>query len=209
MGASYNLRVIPGTMYHDLYLGRKALLERERISTHLGEVFESDRARVPQVPEKYETDAVWHSELYLVFLSGVKRSLGTQSRKIRNWIFSKLFQDIFWKNNQNPPGNIFRVPAGPFHRIPLFPLGAFHPSIIYSFDISLPLHHMSFKSQSVGDAVVPKFDMHTYTSTLTANHVKSLVEEYAIPLDLHPRVPPSVLTRNNLPTDKIVAASMS
>ncbi|GJR37203.1 hypothetical protein Tco_1212887 [Tanacetum coccineum] len=132
-------------------------------STHLGEVFESDRARVPQVPEKYETDvlaSVWHSELYLVFLSGVRRS-------------------------------------------------AFHPSIVYSFDISLPLHHMSFKSQSVGDAVVPKFDMHTYTSTLTANHVKSLVEEYAIPLDLHPRVPPSVLTRNNLPTDKIVAASMS
>ncbi|GJV97447.1 hypothetical protein Tco_1549024 [Tanacetum coccineum] len=50
---------------------------------------------------------------------------------------------------------------------------------------------MSSGSQSVGDVVVPKFDMHIYTSVLTADEVKSLVEEYAAPLDLHPCVPPS------------------
>ncbi|GKD22065.1 hypothetical protein Tco_1223768 [Tanacetum coccineum] len=68
---------------------------------------------------------------------------------------------------------------------------------------------MSFGSHSVGDPVVPKFDMHTYTSVLTVNKVNSLAEEYAIPLDLRPRVPPSTLTMNKLPADKIVATNMS
>ncbi|GJT90444.1 hypothetical protein Tco_1079289 [Tanacetum coccineum] len=68
---------------------------------------------------------------------------------------------------------------------------------------------MSFGSQTVGDAVVLKFDMHIYTSVLTFDEVKSLVAEYAIPSDLHPCVPPSGLTMNRLPIDKIVATSMS
>ncbi|GJY27245.1 hypothetical protein Tco_0401971 [Tanacetum coccineum] len=62
---------------------------------------------------------------------------------------------------------------------------------------------MSSGSQTVGDAVVPKFDMHVYTSVLTSDEVKNLVAEYAIPLDLHPCVPPSGLTMNRLPNDKI------
>ncbi|GJY50572.1 hypothetical protein Tco_0441419 [Tanacetum coccineum] len=62
---------------------------------------------------------------------------------------------------------------------------------------------MSSGSQTVGDAVVPKFDMHVYTSVLTSDEVKSLVAEYAIPSDLHPCVPPSGLTMNRLPIDKI------
>ncbi|GJX50814.1 hypothetical protein Tco_0277659 [Tanacetum coccineum] len=63
---------------------------------------------------------------------------------------------------------------------------------------------MSFGSQTVGDAVVSKFDMHVYTSVLTSDEVKNLVAEYAIPLDLHPYVPPSGLTMNRLPVDKDV-----
>ncbi|GJT57890.1 hypothetical protein Tco_0992944 [Tanacetum coccineum] len=62
---------------------------------------------------------------------------------------------------------------------------------------------MSSGSQSVGYPVVPKFDMHIYTSVLTADEVNSLVQEYAIPLDLRPSVPPSTLTMNNLSGDKI------
>ncbi|GKB17369.1 hypothetical protein Tco_0851292 [Tanacetum coccineum] len=64
---------------------------------------------------------------------------------------------------------------------------------------------MSFGSQSVSDAVVPKFDMHVNPSVLTSDEVNSLVVEYAIPLDLHPCVPPSGLTMNRLPADKIGA----
>ncbi|GKB27614.1 hypothetical protein Tco_0867015 [Tanacetum coccineum] len=45
---------------------------------------------------------------------------------------------------------------------------------------------MSFGSQSAGEPVVPKFDMHTYTSNLTADEINSLVKEYSIPLDLRP-----------------------
>ncbi|GJS72810.1 hypothetical protein Tco_0705651 [Tanacetum coccineum] len=69
------------------------------------------------------------------------------------------------------------------------------------FTFSLSLHHLASGSQTVGDDVVPKFDMNVYTSVLTFDEVKSLVAEYAIPLDLHPCVPPSGLTMNRLPAD--------
>ncbi|GKC12303.1 hypothetical protein Tco_1009085 [Tanacetum coccineum] len=62
---------------------------------------------------------------------------------------------------------------------------------------------MSFGSQPAGDPVIPKFDMHIYTFVLTIDEVNSLVKEYAIPLDLHPCIPPSTLTMNNLPGDKM------
>ncbi|GKD70302.1 hypothetical protein Tco_1324392, partial [Tanacetum coccineum] len=86
---------------------------------------------------------------------------------------------------------------------------AFCPPVVYSFYVPLSLPHMSSRSQSVGDAVVPKFDMHIYPFVMTPDEVKNLVVEYAIPLDLHPCVPPSGLTMNRLPIDKIVATSMS
>nr|GEV39529.1 hypothetical protein [Tanacetum cinerariifolium] len=73
--------------------------------------------------------------------------------------------------------------------------------ILFTFPFSL--HHMSFGPQNAGDAVVLKFDMHVYTSVLTFDEVKNLVAEYAIPLDLHPCVPPSCLTMNRLLVDKI------
>ncbi|GJW60889.1 hypothetical protein Tco_0110224 [Tanacetum coccineum] len=161
-------------------------------STHLGEVFESDRARVPQVPEKYETDVL--ASISFGRTTGTLPETSSEYPPGTSVIISPQYHVISYR---------------PFLRIHLLPSGAFHPSIIYSFDLSLPLHHMYFKSQSISDAIIPKFDMHTYTSTVTANDVKSLVKEYAIPLDLHPRVPPFFLTMNNLPTDKIVAASMS
>ncbi|GJV21677.1 hypothetical protein Tco_1370697 [Tanacetum coccineum] len=74
------------------------------------------------------------------------------------------------------------------------------------FTFPFPLHHMSSGSQTVGGAVVSKFDMHVYTSILTSNEVKTLVAEYAIPLDLHPCVPPSGLTMNRLSADKIASS---
>nr|GEY19608.1 putative UPF0481 protein At3g02645 [Tanacetum cinerariifolium] len=75
--------------------------------------------------------------------------------------------------------------------------------------LNFPLPGMSSGSQSVGDPVVPKFDMHIYTSVSTTGEVNSLVREYAIPLDLHPSSPPPTLTMNNLSADKIVATNMS
>ncbi|GJS87462.1 hypothetical protein Tco_0770098 [Tanacetum coccineum] len=90
----------------------------------------------------------------------------------------------------------------------LLPLGAFRPFVVYSFFSFLPffLHYMSSGSQSAGDAVIPKFDMHVNPSVLSSDEVNSLVAEYAIPSNLHPCVPPSGLTMNRLPADKIVSS---
>ncbi|GKA45555.1 hypothetical protein Tco_0738351, partial [Tanacetum coccineum] len=85
----------------------------------------------------------------------------------------------------------------------LLPSGAFRPFVVYSFCLPFFLHHMSSGSQSAGDAVVPKFDMHVNPSVLTSDEVNNLVVEYVIPLDLHPCIPPSGLTMNMLPADKI------
>nr|GEW32558.1 hypothetical protein [Tanacetum cinerariifolium] len=81
--------------------------------------------------------------------------------------------------------------------------GASRPFAVYTFYLSFSPHHMSSGSESVGDVVVPKFDMHVYTFVLTSGEVKNLVAEYAIPLDLYPCVPPSGLTMNMLSADKI------
>ncbi|GJS86126.1 hypothetical protein Tco_0752667 [Tanacetum coccineum] len=54
-----------------------------------------------------------------------------------------------------------------------------------------------------------QFDMHVYTSVLTFDEVKSLVAEYAIPLDHHPYVPPSSLAMNRLLADKIVPLGLN
>nr|GEX76635.1 hypothetical protein [Tanacetum cinerariifolium] len=67
---------------------------------------------------------------------------------------------------------------------------------------------MDFGSQTIRDDVVPKFDMHVYTSVLTFDEVKSLVSEYVIPIDLHPCVPPFGLTMNRLSADKIASINL-
>ncbi|GJT32669.1 golgin candidate 5 [Tanacetum coccineum] len=48
--------------------------------------------------------------------------------------------------------------------------------------------------------VMPKFDMHTYTFTLTSKELKDVITEYCILMDLHPRLPPSGLTMDKLPS---------
>ncbi|GKE18192.1 hypothetical protein Tco_1425769, partial [Tanacetum coccineum] len=48
--------------------------------------------------------------------------------------------------------------------------------------------------------VLPKFDMHIYTSELTPSELKAAVSEYYIPLDLHPRLPHPGMTMNRLPS---------
>ncbi|GKA40301.1 hypothetical protein Tco_0732894 [Tanacetum coccineum] len=48
--------------------------------------------------------------------------------------------------------------------------------------------------------VLPKFDMHIYTSELTSLELKKVVDEYCIPLNLHPRLPHPDMTMNHLPS---------
>ncbi|GKB09836.1 hypothetical protein Tco_0843759 [Tanacetum coccineum] len=48
--------------------------------------------------------------------------------------------------------------------------------------------------------VIPKFDMHIYTSELTSAELKEAIDEYCIPLDLHPRLPHPGMTMNKLPS---------
>ncbi|GJT80852.1 hypothetical protein Tco_1055194 [Tanacetum coccineum] len=162
---------------------------------------ESDGAGVLRIPEMYKTDAIlW---LYLVFLSGVRCTLRTRSRETGN-------QEACLAVPDNPPESlpcVSLVAFGGWDPRLLFwdilPSSAFRPPVVYSFYVPLSLLHMSSGSQSASDAVVPKFDMHIYPSVMTLDKVKNLVAEYAIPLDLHPCVPPSGLTMNRLPVDKI------
>ncbi|GJX42882.1 hypothetical protein Tco_0257872 [Tanacetum coccineum] len=48
--------------------------------------------------------------------------------------------------------------------------------------------------------VLPKFDMHIYTSELTSEKLKTTVNEYCILMDLHPRLPPPGMTMDRLPS---------
>ncbi|GJX96948.1 hypothetical protein Tco_0352746 [Tanacetum coccineum] len=54
--------------------------------------------------------------------------------------------------------------------------------------------------ESLKVVVFPKFDMHIYTSELTSSELGKAIEEYDIPLDLYPRLPPSGITMNKLPS---------
>ncbi|GJT88514.1 hypothetical protein Tco_1070231 [Tanacetum coccineum] len=47
--------------------------------------------------------------------------------------------------------------------------------------------------------VLPKFDMHVYTSILSSKEFKEAITKYCIPVDLHPHLPPPDLTMNKLP----------
>ncbi|GKE24177.1 hypothetical protein Tco_1435689, partial [Tanacetum coccineum] len=48
--------------------------------------------------------------------------------------------------------------------------------------------------------VLPKFDMHVYTSVLTSSELKAAIADYLIPVDLHPRLPPPGMTMDRLPS---------
>nr|GEU47852.1 transcription factor gamyb [Tanacetum cinerariifolium] len=58
---------------------------------------------------------------------------------------------------------------------------------------------MSSGSHAAGNTVIPKFDMHIFTSTMTVDEVNNIAEEYGIPLDLRPCVPSYTLRMINLP----------
>nr|GEZ37141.1 hypothetical protein [Tanacetum cinerariifolium] len=51
--------------------------------------------------------------------------------------------------------------------------------------------------------VIPKFDMHVYTSTLTLEELNVAIKEFSIPLELGPRILPPKLTINKLSDDVI------
>nr|GEZ47793.1 hypothetical protein [Tanacetum cinerariifolium] len=53
---------------------------------------------------------------------------------------------------------------------------------------------------SLKAVVFPKFDMHVYTSELTSSELEAIVVDYLIPIDLHPRLPPSRMTMVKLPS---------
>nr|GEV65067.1 hypothetical protein [Tanacetum cinerariifolium] len=50
--------------------------------------------------------------------------------------------------------------------------------------------------------VVPKVNMHIYTSELTSTELKDAINEYCIPIDLHPRLPHSGMTINRTVVNK-------
>ncbi|GKE48949.1 hypothetical protein Tco_1480207 [Tanacetum coccineum] len=54
--------------------------------------------------------------------------------------------------------------------------------------------------ESLKVVVFPKFDMHIYTPELTSSELGKAIEEYDIPLDLHPCIPPPGMTMNKLPS---------
>ncbi|GKC61747.1 hypothetical protein Tco_1089345, partial [Tanacetum coccineum] len=151
--------------------------------------------------------------------------LGTQSREFRRMsslcVVPVYLPEVLPKNlSEKPSGDPFgylrrHVPPVSCDQL-LGPSSGFFflqvRFVLLSFILltfPFPLHHMSFGSQTVGDAVVPKFDMHVYTSVLTSDKVKNLVSEYVIPLNLHPCVPPTGLTMNRLPVDKIACGAPS
>ncbi|GKC76595.1 hypothetical protein Tco_1127369 [Tanacetum coccineum] len=58
------------------------------------------------------------------------------------------------------------------------------PLLQQGMSISKPGEMASERSKAV---VLPKFDMHVITSDLTSDELKTVVDEYAIPEDLHPQ----------------------
>ncbi|GKB82759.1 hypothetical protein Tco_0949654 [Tanacetum coccineum] len=135
----------------------------------------------------------WSLELYLGLLSGVRGGVQEVAGRRTCWVSLHCCWVGFEKGVGFLPMIVPRVATRPFFTVEILPC----PSSGFFF------------LQSVGDPIVPKFDMHIYTSVPTVDEVNNLIKEYAVPLDLRPGVPPSTLTMNNLPEDKIVATSMS
>ncbi|GJW99389.1 hypothetical protein Tco_0183303 [Tanacetum coccineum] len=62
---------------------------------------------------------------------------------------------------------------------------------------------MSEEDQAVGPTALPKFDMPSYESQMTAKDIKSLAIRHGIPLDLHPVALTEGWTMDKLPDDMI------
>ncbi|GJZ98441.1 hypothetical protein Tco_0670894 [Tanacetum coccineum] len=81
------------------------------------------------------------------------------------------------------------------------PVGSFTMSLDNSNDLNIP--DADSVDRALEAAVLPKFDMHLYKSSLTKTHVKWLVKCYGISVELHPRVVPEGMTMDRLPDDAI------
>ncbi|GJW60926.1 hypothetical protein Tco_0110261 [Tanacetum coccineum] len=57
--------------------------------------------------------------------------------------------------------------------------------------------------ESLRPVVIPKFEMHIYTSTLTLEELSQAMKEFCIPTDLCSRLPSPDLTMNKLSNDVI------
>ena len=58
-------------------------------------------------------------------------------------------------------------------------------------------------SSSGAVEVIPKFDMHIYTSVMSEGDVREAARVYGIPEDLHPRLPPPGMTMERVPRNAI------
>ncbi|GJX84807.1 hypothetical protein Tco_0335581 [Tanacetum coccineum] len=75
-----------------------------------------------------------------------------------------------------------------------------HPCVRLGMSGSEPGEMAPESSKAV---VLPKFEIHVYTSELTLEELKTIVTEYCIPTDLHPRLPPPGMTMDRLPSHYI------
>ncbi|GKD57778.1 hypothetical protein Tco_1291165, partial [Tanacetum coccineum] len=83
-----------------------------------------------------------------------------------------------------------------------FPFGSFGMSLEISDAVDLP--DLEPFADVVDPSMMPKFDMHLFTSTLGETHVEWITKAYDIPLDLHPRVALEGMTMDELPDDVLV-----
>lgn len=65
------------------------------------------------------------------------------------------------------------------------------------------IHQTEETNEEIVQPVVPKFDMHIYTSKLKQSELDDIVVEYGIPQDLRPALPPDDMNMDQLPEDKI------
>ncbi|GKD73155.1 hypothetical protein Tco_1331437, partial [Tanacetum coccineum] len=76
------------------------------------------------------------------------------------------------------------------------------------YDTTFPILEVSFNyvrertwemaPESLQVVVIPKFDMHIHTSTLTTKELKQVIKEYCIPKDLRPRLLSLKLTMDKI-----------
>ncbi|GJS97809.1 hypothetical protein Tco_0804777 [Tanacetum coccineum] len=84
--------------------------------------------------------------------------------------------------------------------------------IVFSSNVSFRIPRQGMSGSEPGEmapesskaVVLPKFDMHIYTSELTLEELKTAINEYCIPIDLHPCLPPLGMTMNRLPSRVIL-----
>nr|GEW26808.1 reverse transcriptase domain-containing protein [Tanacetum cinerariifolium] len=82
---------------------------------------------------------------------------------------------------------------------------AYHPQTSGHVEVTNRVSSARWPPESSRVVVIPKFDMHIYTSELTSTELKDDINEYCIPIDLHPCLPHPGMTMNRLPSRYIDA----